>query len=57
MLMASSMPRMISIECLSTLSMSFRDCTLVYALRADTAQYLVDGPDGLLVLDDVAVLG
>jgi hypothetical protein len=46
-----------STECFSTLSKLFGDVTLVDALAADPAQDLVDGPDGFLVLDDVAVLG
>jgi hypothetical protein len=32
-------------------------CTLADALSADPAEDLVDSSDGLLVLDDVAVLG
>ena len=55
MLMASSKPRIISTECFSTLSEFRHKGTFTDALCAYAAKDLIDGSDGVLVFDDIAV--
>jgi hypothetical protein len=56
MLIASSKPRIISTECFSTLSMGISRGTFADSLGAYSAENFIDGADGVLVFDDIAML-